>query len=135
MDETVELGALGPCFLNRVADDDEGCRQDLQMRAVTPDGGHTPLDIGIKRLRTRKIAGRTEDQFGRFCRELPSRLGLTGLHDHRPALNWPGNIQRPAHAQFITLVVEHVHLFRIEEDTALLITDESIIRETVPEAG
>ncbi len=39
---------------------------------------------------------RSKDYLSRFSGELATSLGGTGLDDHRPALHWTHDIERPA---------------------------------------
>ena len=41
----------------------------------------------------------------------------------------------PRTRQILALVIEHMHLLRIEEDAALGIADEGIVGKAVPQAG
>jgi hypothetical protein len=65
---------------------------------------------------------------------LAAWFGGAGLHDDRPTLDRPCDVERAAHGQIFALVIEHVHLVGIEIDAVLDVANESIIREAVPQA-
>ncbi len=118
MHHAVELGALLLGFLDAVADHDEGAGQDLQVLGVAADLLHAALDVGIELLRVGEAAAAGEHGFRRFRGELPAVVGRAGLHDQRPALDGAGDVERPAHRQIFSLVVEHVHFRGIEIEPA-----------------
>ena len=59
----------------------------------------------------------------------------SSLDDDRPALDRAGNIQRPPHGKMRPLVVQHMRLLGVEIDTGLDVTDEGVVRPTVPQAS
>ena len=76
---------------------------------------HPRLHVGVEALPVGERAAGGEDHLRGLGRELPARVGRARLHDHRPALDRPRDIERPAHLQVLALVVEHVHAVRIEK--------------------
>ena len=135
MDERVETRALGPRRLDRIAHNDKGSGQDLQVVRVAAERPHAAFHVGIEALRGFERAFGREHHLGGFGRELPSGLGRARLNDHRPALDGAGDVERPADRQARAPVVEHVHAGGIEEDPALGVPDEGVVGEAVPEAG
>ena len=102
------------------------------MFARTPELFHAALQVGVERAPGGEIALRGEHRLGRLGGKLPARLGSTRLHDHRPALDRPRDVERTACGQVFALVVEHMHLRRIEENATLHIADEGVVRPAVP---
>ncbi len=96
---------------------------------------HAALDVGIEFLADGKIALRGEHRFRRLRRELAAGIGRAGLHDHRPALDRAGDIDRAAHREIFALVIEHVHFRRIEKDAVLDVADPGIVGPAVPQSG
>ena len=105
------------------------------MIGVAPECRHPPLHIGVIGPGARDRAGSAEDQFRRLRRQLPPGFGSARLHDHRPALYRPGDMQRTAYRKMFPLVVQPAHARGIEVETAVGVADEGIIGETVPEPG
>ena len=85
----------------RVADHDEGAGQDLHVVGIAAE----PWPPGPSRRH--RSAGRLdrpaggEDHLGGLGGELAAGLGGAGLHDHRPALHRPRDVQRAAHRQIL----------------------------------
>src|SRR5580700_445105 len=63
------------------------------------------------------------------------RFGRARLHDDGPALDRTGDVERSSDGQVLTLMVPHMHLVGIEEQTAFLVEEPRIVDEAVPEAG
>ncbi len=81
-----------------------------------------------------EVALRREHRFRCFRRELPAGLRRSGLHDHKPALDRPRDIERSSHGKISTLVIEHMHFRWVEENAMLNIADEGVIGPAVPQA-
>ena len=94
--------------------------QDLQVVAVAaelrpcgPSRRHrTPA-------RRRALPPAANTDLGGLGGELAAGLRRAGLHDHRPALDRPGDVERAAHREILALVVEHMQLRRIENRARL----------------
>ena len=76
-----------------------------------------------------------EDRFRGFGGELAAGIRGAGLHDHRPALDRPRDVERAAHRQIFALVVEHVQLVGIEIESLRDVADEGVVRPGIPQAG
>ena len=135
MHQAVEQRALLPRFLDAVADHDEGARQDFQVVAVAAELVHAALDVGVELLAVGEAAAAGEHRFRGLGRELPAGLRGAGLHDHRPALHRPGDVERAAHLEICALVVQHMHLVRIEKEAALDVAHEGVVGEGIPQPG
>ena len=96
---------------------------------------HAALHVGIECPADGDVALRGEHRLGGFGRELAAGIGRAGLHDHRPALDRAGDIERAAHREIFALVIEHMHFRRIEEDAVLDVADESIVGPAIPQPG
>ena len=94
-----------------------GSRPGFSMRPLCPWRTAALVDV----------AQGGEHRFRRLGGELAPGIGRAGLHDHRPALHRPRDVQRPAHGEIFPLVVQHVHLGRIEIDAVLGVADEGIV--------
>src|SRR5262249_57246795 len=90
---------------------------------------------GVEALRIAKVVGAAEYDLRRLGSELTSCLRCSGLDDDRPALDRTGNVQRPPHGKIRPLMVQHMHLLRIEINAGLDVADEGVVRPTVPQAG
>src|SRR5262249_21430741 len=117
-----------------VAHDHEAGRQDLHVLARAAKLLHAALYVGIKLLAGGKIALRREYRFRRFRRKLPAGLRRSSLHDHRPALDGPGDVERSAHGKILDLVIEHMHFRRVEESAMRDVADEGVVGPAVPQA-
>ena len=134
MHEAVELGALGARLLHGVADHDEAGRQNLEVVAGAPGLLRAALHVGVERAPHREAGLRGEDGLRGLGRELAPRLGRAGLHDDRPALDRPRDVERTVHGEKFALVVEHMQLVGIEKDAVLDVADEGVIRPAVPQS-
>ena len=105
------------------------------MIAVAAELFHAAFDVGIERLADFQIALRGEHRFGGFRRKLAAGIRGAGLHDHRPALDRPGDIDRALHREIFALVIEHMHLRRLEEDAVLDVAHPGIVGPAVPQPG
>ena len=106
-------------LLDRVADHDEAARQDLDVLRIAPEPRSAALDVGVdSACASARPAAAGEDHLGGLGGELPAGVGGAGLHDDRPALHRPRDVQRTAHRQKLALVVEHMHPFGVEIDAA-----------------
>ena len=105
------------------------------MIAIAAELFHAALDVGIELLADGKIALRGEYRLRRLGGKLAAGIRRAGLHDHRPALHRPRDIDRTANREIFALVIEHVHFRRIEEDAVLHIADPGIVRPAVPQSG
>ena len=135
VDEAVEPRALLARRLHGFADHHETGGQDLHVLARAAELLHPALDVGIEGAAGRDVALRGEHRFGGLRREAPAGVRRAGLHDHRPALHGTRNVERAAHREILALVAEHVHPGGIEEDAAVDVADEGIVRPRVPQAG
>jgi hypothetical protein len=96
---------------------------------------HATLHVGIEFLAPCETVLRGEDGFRGLSGELASSLRRAGLHDHRPALDRPSDVQRPADRIVLVLMVEHMHLCGIEVDAGFDVANEGVIRPGIPQAG
>ncbi len=119
----------------RVADDDEAGRHDLHMVARPAGLFHAAFHVGIEFAPGGDVARRREHRLRGFGGELAAGIGGAGLHDHRPALDRPGDVERPAHREIFALVVEHMQLVGIEIKPALDVADEGIVGPGIPQPG
>ena len=133
MHETVEQGFLLPCLPARTPHGHERARQDLQVIGATARRGRARLHIFIELPGFLDCSAAAEYDFRGFGGELPTRVGCTGLHDDRPALDRSSDVQRTTHRQMIALVIEDVHFLRIEEDAACLVVQPCVVGPTVPQ--
>ena len=67
-------------------------------------------------------------------RELAPGLGRAGLHDDRPALDRPRDVERTAHGKKLALVIEHMQLVGVEKDAVLDVADEGVVGPAVPQS-
>jgi len=75
---------------------------------------HARFDVGVEPLPVGERTAGGENDFRGLGRELTARVGRARLHDHRPALRGPGDVERAANLQELTLVIERVHALGIE---------------------
>ena len=134
MHHAVEFCALLLRFLDAVADHHERAGQNLQMLGVAADLFHPALDVGIEFLPVGKAAAAGEHGFRGFGRELPAVLGSAGLHDQRPALHRAGDVERAAHREIFSLVIEHMHLGGIEIEAGVDVAHKGVVGERNPRA-
>src|SRR5579862_7329739 len=97
MNEAVERCAFLLCFLDRVANDDEAPRHDLQMIGIAAELLHPALHVGVKTLPGSKIGLRGEDGLRGFGSKLAPGVRSARLNDDGPTLNRPSDVERPAH--------------------------------------
>ena len=135
MHEAVEQRAFFLRLLDAVADHDEGARQDLEVLRIAADLAHAALDVGVELLPVGETAAAGEHRFRGLGRELPAVIGRAGLHDHRPALHGPGDVERPAHREIFSLVIEHMHLGGIEIKPGFDVADKGVVGEGIPQPG
>ena len=64
---------------------------------LRPSFSIAALHVGIEAAAVGEIAAAGEHHLGGLGGELPAGVGGAGLHDHRPALDRPGDVERPAH--------------------------------------
>src|SRR6187399_1511033 len=76
---------------------------------------------------------RREDDFSRCRSELAPVLRLAGLHHHWMSLNRARCVERTLDAEMSALVVDVVHLVRVVEAAARLVTDEGVVLPAVPQ--
>ena len=112
MHQAVELRALFAGLLDAVADHDKGAGQDLQVVAIAAELVHAALDVGIELLPVAEAAAAGEHGLRGLRGKLPAVIGRAGLDDHRPALHRAGDVERAAHREIFSLVIQHVHLGR-----------------------
>ena len=105
------------------------------MIRIAAVGCHARLNIGVEGLALGEAAGRAEDDLRRLGGELATRLGSSGLHDHRPALHRPRDVERAANREVRSVKVEHVEFGGIEEYAALHVTHEGVVRSAIPQSG
>ena len=122
-------------FVDRVADNDQRARQDLQTLRRPAEFLHARLHVRIELLPIRKRASGGENDFRGLGGELAARVGRARLHDDRPALDGPRDVEGAADFEKLALVVEGVHAVGIEIDARLDVADERVFGETVPETG
>ena len=133
MHHAVEQGAFLFGFLDAVADHDKGAGQDLQVVAIAAKLVHAALDVGIELLPVAEAAAAGEHGFRGFRGQLPAVVGGAGLHDHRPALHRAGDVERAAHREIFSLVIEHVHLGGIEIKPLFDVAHEGVVGKGIPQ--
>jgi hypothetical protein len=67
--------------------------------------------------------------------DLPPLVRGAGLHQHGTALRIAGDVQRAAHLEVFSAVVEGVHFGFVEEDFLGAVVDECVVFPTVPQPG
>src|SRR5262245_23104564 len=95
---------------------------------------HPSFDVIVVAFRRFNIEMRTEDRFRKSGCELASLVGSTGLHQHWVTLGRTRNVERSAHLTILSDVIEIVHLFRVEEQTAFLVPYEGVVVPGIPKA-
>ena len=65
--------------------------------------------------------------------KLAAVVGGAGLHQHRLALRRARHVERAAHVEVLAVVIERVHLLRIEEQARLLVADEGVVVPRIPQ--
>ena len=91
------------------------------------------LQVGVELARRLELLRHGEQHLGGARRKLAAGVGLAGLHDHRLALRRARHHQRPAHREVLALVMQHVHLGRVEEQARRLVQDEGVVLPGVPQ--
>ena len=91
------------------------------------------LDVGIEGAGGVEILLHREDDLGGLRRKLAAVVGLAGLHDHRMALPRALDHERAAHRKVLALVVEEMHLRRVEIHAARLVGDDRVLLPAVPQ--
>ena len=104
------------------------------MVAVAAELVHAALDVGVELLPVGQAAAAGEHGFRGFRRELPAVVGRAGLHDHRPALHRAGDVERAAHREIFSLVVEHMHFGGIEIQPGFDVAHKGVVGEGIPQA-
>ncbi len=101
-----------------------------------PSRAGAALDVGVifPGAGQSAAAGR-KDHLGGLGGELPPGVRRPGLHDDRPALHRPRDVQRSAHRQEFAPVIEHMHPLGIEIEAVLDIADKSVLGPAVPQPG
>ena len=77
---------------------------------------------------------RAENRLGELGGELLAVVGRAGLHEHRLALRRTRHVERAAHRIVFSLVIEVMHLVRLEEQPAVLVAHERIVVPAIPQA-
>ena len=70
----------------RIAEDETGARDDLQVVGVAAERTGAPLDVDVELLRLGEARVRREDEVGVRGGEVPALRRDPGLHEHRPPL-------------------------------------------------
>src|SRR5258708_39906708 len=104
------------------------------MVARAPELLHATFYIGVESARIRDITPGPEDYLGRLGSELPAYLRSAGLHDDRPALNRTRDVERTAHIEMLSMVVQDMKLFGIEIYARLHVLNEGVVRPAIPQA-
>ena len=130
----VEQVALLLRLLLGLAEHDEARRHDRHVLGIAAGLLHAALHVGAERLAGLHVRQRGEHHLGGLGGELAAGVGGAGLHDHRPALHRARDVERAAHREIFSLVVEHVHLVGIEEHAALDVADEGVVGPASPTA-
>ena len=66
----------------------------LRWSGLRPDLRRAALHVGIEGARVLDRAAGGEHHLGRLGGELAAGIGGAGLHDHRPALDRPRDVER-----------------------------------------
>ena len=93
------------------------------------------LDVGVERLGVGEIAAAGEDHLGGLAGKLAPGIGRAGLDDDRPALDRPGDVERPAHRQELALMVEHMHAVGVEIEALVDVADKGVLGPAIPQSG
>ena len=105
------------------------------MVGVAADPRRAALHVGVERAARLDRPAGGEHHLGGLGGELAAGIGGAGLHDHRPALDRPGDVERALHLQILAVVVQHMELGGIEIDAALDVADEGVVGPRIPQAG
>jgi hypothetical protein len=65
--------------------------------------------------------------------KLAAVVGGAGLHQHRLALRRAWHVERAAHVEEFAVVVQRVHLLRVEEQALIPVADERIFVPRIPQ--
>src|SRR5262249_27021708 len=96
--------------------------------------GDPTLQAGIERPGVLDgLRGRIDD-VGGGGRKGQAFVGGAGLKDHRMALGRAWDVQRPAHGEVLSSVVEDVQLLPVEISARSLATDEGVSVPAVPQS-
>ncbi len=106
---------------------------DLQRVGVAPERGKLPFHVRVERDRVVERLLRGEDHLGRARGQPRAGRRRPGLHDDRMALRRACNVQRPAHLEEPSAMIEHVALVGIEETAARAIAHECVVVPAVPQ--
>ena len=108
---------------------------DITLRRIVNTHRRCIGDTSLERLQIFDAASRSKHHLCRFRCKLAACIGCTSLHDQRPALYRPRDIERATHIEELTLMIECVQPIRIKEDTAVLVANEGVVGPAVPEPG
>ena len=106
---------------------------DHQFLGTPAELAQPSFDIGVKALRIAEALTGGEDHLRRPRREVASRLRGAGLHHHGPSLRRPRDVERLCNVEYPALVVDLVHLARIDEDAAHLVDHQRVVFIGVPQ--
>jgi hypothetical protein len=104
------------------------------MLVRAPELLHATFYIGIESARIRDIIPGPKDYLRRLGSKLPARLGRAGLHDDGPALNRTRDVERTAHSEMLSVVVQDMKLLGIEIYARLHVANEGVVRPAIPKA-
>ena len=104
------------------------------MLGIAADLLHAALDVRIELLAVRRGPPPVKTASAVSAASCPPSSGRAGLHDQRPALDRAGDVERPAHGQIFSLVIEHVHFRRVEIKPRLDVAHEGVVGEGIPQA-
>src|ERR1700730_9252388 len=96
--------------------------------------GHASLYVAIEGARVRDVAARTKNNFGGLGGELTAGIRRAGLHNDGPSLNRTRNIERAAHPQKLSRVVENMEHIRVETGARFHVANERIVGPAIPQA-
>ncbi len=88
--------------------------------------------LALLHLKLERLAG-AEHVIGKIGRGLDPARRAAGLDQHRPALRRRHGVERPAHLEVLPVVVDAAHLARIADHAALVVPDEGVGRDAVPQ--
>ena len=102
---------------------------------LRPSLRHAALHVGIEGAGAPRSPRAGEHHLGGLGGELAAGVGGAGLDDHRPALDRPGDVERPAHLQYLPLWFSTCSFAGSKIDAALDVADEGVVGPAVPQAG
>ena len=120
-------------ILVRVADDRGDAGQDEQLAGVATKALRPDLDVGIIGLACLFILGMGEDDLGPLRREVAAFVRRAGLENDRLALRRAFDVERAAHLEEFTLMIEPVQPVGVDELPARLVPDMGAVFPTVPQ--